>query len=116
MLVFGGYLDGARFGVLGFRQVQDQDAVLVVGVHFLSVDRGWQREALLILAGSKAAPVRGCILWHLDVCRPLNSQNILLGRDLYIVGIDTRHGNLEHKAVRCLMQVGCNTTSSNATA
>src|SRR5579883_2042719 len=102
--------------MLSFGHVERQDAILVAGLDFVSIDRGRQSKTLLILAGSKAAPVSGGVLGHLDVGRPLDAQGILLSSDLYVIGIDTRHRDLQDKPIRGLMQVRGNTAARKANA
>src|SRR5260370_40385583 len=103
--LFRDYFDCASFGMFGFGQAEGQDTVLVAGLNVLSVDGGGQGKVLLIFTRCKAAPVRGRLLWYLDTGFPLEAQRVLFGGDLYLVRIDSRQGDLEHKALGSLVQV-----------
>src|ERR1700730_16813084 len=50
-------------------------------------------------------PMRGGILGRFEIGGPFEAQRILLGSDFNIVGVDTRHRDLEHKAFSGLVQI-----------
>src|ERR1700731_4542043 len=65
-------------GMLSFRQSEGQDAVFIIRLGFVSIDRIGQSEALLILAFREATPMRGGVFRHAHVDDPLDMQHVRL--------------------------------------
>src|ERR1700756_5639880 len=92
--------------MLGFGQVQEQDAFAGRGLGTLRIDRRGQRECLREMAAGETLPERGGALGRAGLRLPLQSDRILLRSDLYILCLHSRHRNLQDEAFWRLEQVG----------
>src|SRR5579884_3749016 len=82
--------DGASFGLLDFRQRQGENAIVIAGLHAISINGRRQCEGLLKLAGLEVIPVCSCSLGRLHLAFPFHVDRILSNGDFYVLWLDAR--------------------------